>query len=152
MVVPPVVPPAVPPPAESGDVRYVREERVVADPVAPLAGDVEVNAVHEEERVRVLADGTVLRETDRVEQHSRFRDWLPWLLLALLGLLIAIGLIVWYVERSSTRAVPAVVGLRIDAAVARLQQDAFKAEITRQSNARPAGIGRTEPGSLDPPR
>ena len=72
--------------------------------------------------------------------HSRFRDRLPWLLLALLGLLLAIGLIVWYVERSSTRTVPAVVGLRIDSAVARLQQDGFKAEITRQSNARPAGV------------
>ena len=139
LVVPPVVPPVSPSP-EPGDVHYVREERVVADPVAPLAGDVDVNAVHEEERVRVLADGTVLRETDRIEQRSRFRDWLPWLLLALLGLLIAVGLIVWYVGRSSTKTVPAVVGLRIDAAVSRLQQDGFKVQIARQSNARPAGV------------
>jgi beta-lactam-binding protein with PASTA domain len=136
---PPLVPPVVPP-LEPGDVGYVREERVVVDPAPPLAGDVDVHAVHEEERVRVLADGTVLRETDRIEQRSRFRDWLPWLLLTLLGLLIAIGLIIWYVERSSSQTVPAVVGLRIDAAVSRLQQDAFKAQIARQSNTRPAGV------------
>ena len=135
LVVPPVVPPVGP-----GDVRYVSEERVIVDPVAPLAGDVDVNALHEEERVRVLADGTVLRETDRIEQRSRFRDWLPWLLLALVALLIAIGLIIWYVGRSSSKTVPAVVGLRVDAAVSRLQQDGFKVQIARQSNARPAGV------------
>jgi beta-lactam-binding protein with PASTA domain len=133
-------PPLVVPPVAPVDVSYVREERVVDDPRAPLAGDVDVNAVHEEERVRVLPDGSVLRETDRVEQRSRFRDWLPWLLLALVGLLIAIGLIVWYVGRSSSRTVPAVVGLRIDAAVSRLQQDGFKVQIARQTNARAAGI------------
>lgn len=135
IVVPPVVPPA-----EPSEVRYVREERVIADPVTPLAGDVDVNAVHEEERVRVLPDGTVLRETDRIEQRSRFRDWLPWLLLALVGLLLAIGLIIWYAGRSSSKTVPAVVGLRVDAAVSRLQQDGFKVAIARQSNARPAGV------------
>jgi beta-lactam-binding protein with PASTA domain len=106
----------------------------------PLAGDVDVNAVHEEERVRVLADGTVLRETDRIEQRSHFRDWLPWLLLALVALVIAIGLVIWYVGRSSSKTVPAVVGLRIDAAVSRLQQGGFKVQIARQSNARPAGV------------
>jgi beta-lactam-binding protein with PASTA domain len=133
-------PPLVVPPVAPGEVRYVREERVVGDPVAPLAGEVDVNAVHEEERVRVLADGSVLRETDRIEQRSRFRDRLPWLLLALVGLLIAIGLIIWYVGRSSSKTVPAVVGLRIDAAVSRLQQDGFKVQIARQSNARAAGV------------
>jgi beta-lactam-binding protein with PASTA domain len=135
-----VVAPPVVPPSEARDVRYVREERVIPDPVVASAGGVDVNAVHEEERVRVLADGTVLRETERVEQRSRFRDWLPWLLLALVGLLIAIGLIIWYVGRSSSKTVPAVVGLRIDAAVSRLEQDGFKVLIARQSNARPAGV------------
>jgi beta-lactam-binding protein with PASTA domain len=135
------VPPVPPvPPVAPVDVSYVREERVVDDPRAPLAGDVDVNAVHEEERVQVLPDGSILRETDRVEQRSRFRDWLPWLLLALVGLLIVIGLIVWYVGRSSSKTVPAVVGLRIDAAVSRLQQDGFKVQIARQTNARAAGV------------
>lgn len=139
---PPVDPddPLVVPPTDPADVRYVREERVIADGAAPVAGDVDVNAVHEEERVRVLPDGTVLRETDRVEERSRFRDWLPWLLLALVGLAILIGLIVWYVNRSSSKAVPAVVGLRVDAAVSRLQDDGFKVQIVRQSNARAAGV------------
>jgi beta-lactam-binding protein with PASTA domain len=128
------------PPVAPGDVRYVREERVVEDPLAPPVGDVDVNAVHEEERVGVLPDGSVLRETDRIEQRSHFRDRLPWVLLALVGLLIAIGLVIWYVGRSSSKTVPAVVGLRIDAAVSRLQQGGFKVQIARQSNARAAGV------------
>jgi beta-lactam-binding protein with PASTA domain len=141
LVEPPLVdPPLVVPPVVPGDVRYVREERVIADGPVPLAGDVDVNAVHEEERVRVLADGTVLREVDRVEQRSRFRDWLPWLLLAVVGLVLAVGLLVWYLNRSSSKPVPAVVGLRLDAALSRLQQDGFKVQVTRQSNARPAGV------------
>ncbi len=137
---PPDEPPLVVPPAAPGDVRYVREERVIDDGPAPLAGDLDVNAVHEEERVRVLPDGTVLRESDRIEQRSRFRDWLPWLLLALVGLILAVGLIVWYVSRSSSKAVPAVVGLRVDAAVTKLQDDGFKVQIVRQSNAHAAGV------------
>jgi beta-lactam-binding protein with PASTA domain len=132
--------PLVVPPIEPGDVRYVREERVIADPVVPPAADVDVNTVHEEERVRVLADGTVIREVDRVEQRSHFRDRLPWLLLTLVVLILLIGAVVWYATRSSSKTVPALVGLRIDGAVARLQQDGFKAQIARQSNARPAGV------------
>jgi beta-lactam-binding protein with PASTA domain len=133
-------PPLVVPPIAPGDVRYVRDERVVEDPLSAPVGEVDVNAVHEEERVRVLPDGSVLRETDRIEQRSHFRDWLPWLLLALVGLLIAIGLVIWYVGRSSSKSVPAVVGLRIDTAVSRLQQDGFKVQIARQSNAHAAGV------------
>jgi hypothetical protein len=141
LIPPPVDPRIVPPPAVPVDeVHVVREERVVADDGVPLAADADVNVVHEEERVRVMADGSVLREVDRVEQRSRFRDWLPWLLLALLGLVIAVGLIVWYVSRSDSKAVPAVVGLRIDAAVSRLEQDGFKTQIARQTNPRPAGV------------
>lgn len=141
--VPPVDPDeplVVVPPNDPAEARYVREERVITGGPAPLASDADVSAVHEEERVRVLPDGTVLREVDRVEQRSRFRDWLPWLLLALVGLAILIGLIVWYANRSSSKAVPAVVGLRVDAAVARLQNDGFKVQIVRQSSARPAGV------------
>lgn len=131
----------IPPPDDPEEpVRYVYEEPVVGDPLAPPAREVDVDAVHEEERVRVLPDGSVLRETDRVEQRSRFRDRLPWLLLALVGLLIAIGLVIWYVGRTSSKTVPPVVGLRIDTAVSRLQQDGFKLQIARQSNARPAGV------------
>jgi beta-lactam-binding protein with PASTA domain len=140
-VPPPVDPdrvdPLIPPVEE---VRVVREEHVVVDDAAPRAADADVNVMHEEERVRVLADGSVLREVDRVEQRSRFRDRLPWLLLALAGLIVAVGLIVWYVDRASTKTVPAVVGLKIDAAVARLEQDGFKTQIARQTNARLAGV------------
>ncbi|MDX6567780.1 MAG: eukaryotic-like serine/threonine-protein kinase [Gaiellales bacterium] len=119
------------------------ETRIMPPPRAapPLPAADEVNVVHEEERVRVLADGTVLRETDRVEQEqSWFRRYLPWLLIALLGLLIIIGLVLWYVTKSDNKSVPTVVGLRVDDAVNRMQNDGFKVQIARQSNPRPAGV------------
>ena len=109
--------------------------------VPPAAGpDADVNVVHEQERTRVLADGTVVRDTDRVEQQSRVRELLPWILIALLAAVIVGGLAAWYFTRSESKAVPAVLGLRIDEAVTRLQADGFKAEIARQSNAKAPGI------------
>jgi beta-lactam-binding protein with PASTA domain len=107
------------------------------DPVIPPA---DTDVVHEEERTRVLADGTRLREVDRIEQRSRTRELLPWILIALLLALIVGGFAVWYFTRSSTKPVPAVVGLRIDNAVTRLQGDGFKVQIARQSNAKRAGV------------
>jgi beta-lactam-binding protein with PASTA domain len=98
------------------------------------------DAVHEEERTRVLPDGTRIREVDRVEQHSGMRERLPWILIALLVVLIVGGVAVWYFTRSSTKPVPAVVGLRIDNAVTRLQADGFKVQIVRQSNAKQPGV------------
>jgi len=106
----------------------------------PPGADADVNVVHQEERTRVLADGTVVQEGYRVEQQSRMRERLPWILIALLLALLVGGFAVWYLTRSSTKPVPAVVGLRIDEAVTRLQSDGFKAEIARQSNAKPPGV------------
>jgi eukaryotic-like serine/threonine-protein kinase len=109
--------------------------------VPPLGDADELNVVHEEERTRVLPDGTVLHETDRVEQkQSRFRELLPWILIAVLGVIILVGLIVWYTTRSDTKAVPNVVGLQVDDAVNRMQADGFKTQIARQANDHAAGI------------
>ena len=128
---------AVPPRPDPDAVHIVHEEeRVGALPDAD-----EVNVLHEEERVRVLPDGTVLRERDRIEQEqSWFRRYLPWILIAILGLVIIAGLALWYVTRSDTKTVPSVVGLQSDAAVNRLQNDGFKVQIVRQSSTGPAGV------------
>jgi beta-lactam-binding protein with PASTA domain len=123
---------SVPPPVDP------ENDPLIVPPVQP--DEVDVRAVHEEERVRVLPDGSVLREVDRVEQRSSFRDRLPWILLALAAVIIVVGGVVWYATRSSSKTVPSVVGLRIDAAVTRLQSDGFKVQLQRQSNARAAGI------------
>ena len=53
-----------------------------ARPVTPVILPPDSEVVHEEERTSVLADGTRLREVDRVEQRSRTRERLPWILIA----------------------------------------------------------------------
>jgi serine/threonine-protein kinase len=71
---------------------------------------------------------------------SRFREYLPWALIAILGVLLLGVLGIWYFTRGSdSRAVPAVVGLKIDDAVARLQDDGFRVATQRQSNVRASG-------------
>lgn len=122
-------------PAEETRVQQLR-----AVPPPPPGGDADVNVVHQEERTRVLADGTVVQEGYRVEQQSRMRERLPWILIVLLLALLVAGFAAWYLTRSETKPVPAVVGLRIDDAVSRLQADGFKVEIARQSNAKAPGI------------
>ena len=110
-------------------------------PVPPLGDADEVSAVHEEERTRVLPDGTVVHETDRVEQkQSRFRELLPWILIAVVGVIILVGLIVWYTTRSDNKTVPNVVGLQVDDAVNRMQAQGFKTQIARQPNSHPVGV------------
>ena len=103
--------------------------------------DADVSVSHEEERVRVLPDGTVLRETDRVEeQQSWFRRNLPWVLIGVLLVIIAAALVVWLVTRSDSKSVPTVVGMQSDDAINHLQDDGFKVQITRAPNARAVGI------------
>jgi beta-lactam-binding protein with PASTA domain len=109
-------------------------------PVDPVLLPPDSEVVHEEERTSVLANGTRLREVDRIEHRSRTREMLPWILIALLLALLVGGFAVWYFTRSSTKPVPAVVGLRIDNAVTRLQADGFKVQIARQSNAKAPGV------------
>lgn len=119
-------------------IQPARREPVIVPPGDDPAADVDI--VQQQERTRTLPDGTVVREGYRVEQHSRMRERLPWILTALLLALLIGGAAVWYFTRASTKPVPAVVGLRIDAAVTRLQDDGFKTQIARQSNAKPAGV------------
>lgn len=119
------------------------EPRVYPPRAVPPLNDpaADVHAVHEQERVRVLPDGSVVRETDRVEhEQSWFRRNLPWLLMGVCLVLLVGGLVIWYVTRADNKTVPTVIGLQVDAAINRLQDDGFKVQIHRQPNdTRPAG-------------
>ena len=135
--------------------RAVREQRVV---IPPAAAGVTPGAVHEEERVGVGPDGSVVREYDRVEQppvDQRRNRW-PWIISAILLLILA-GLAIWYFTKSSQSTVTPVMGQTSVTAVSRLEQDGFKTQIIRRVSGRrpgtvvgeqPAGGSKADKGSL----
>ncbi len=118
--------------------RVVREEVIV--PPAASEG-ISAGAVHEEERVGVLRDGSVLREYDRIEQPPvvERRNWWPWLVSGLL-LLVLIGLGIWYFTRDEKATVSSVVGQPVGSAVTRLEQDGFKTSIIHRTGGAKAGV------------
>ena len=134
--------------------RVVREERVVVPPGDP---GVTPGAVHEEERVGVLPDGSVVREFDRIEQPPvDRRNWVPWAIAVVLLIVLA-GLAIWYFARDEKATVAPVIGQTSTTAVTRLQQDGFKTQIVRRVSVRrpgtvvgeqPAGGSKAAKGSL----
>jgi beta-lactam-binding protein with PASTA domain len=149
-------PPAVTQPPDETLVqeRVVREDQVIV----PADADITPGAVHEEERVGFRRDGSVVRELDRVEQPpvDRRRNWWPWVISAIL-LLVLVALAIWYFTRDAKQTVTPVVGQVAPAAVLHLQQDGFKTQIIRRVSARrpgtvvgeqPAGGSKADNGSL----
>jgi beta-lactam-binding protein with PASTA domain len=136
--------------------RVVREDRVVMVP--PIDSSITPGAVHEEERVGVLRDGSVVREFDRVEQPpvDRRRNWWPWAISAVL-LLVLIAITIWYVTRDQKATVTPVIGQASTSAVTRLQEDGFKTQVIRRVSTRrpgtvvgeqPAGGRKADKGTL----
>ena len=116
--------------------RVVREDVVVP----PQADGVAPGVVHEEERVGVARDGSVVREYDRIEQPPvERRNWWPWLPSGIL-LLVLIGLGIWYFTRDEKATVSSVVGQPVASAVTRLEQDGFKTSVTHRAGAAKVGI------------
>jgi eukaryotic-like serine/threonine-protein kinase len=119
--------------------REVEVERVVSTgpPVPPDDQAVSPRIVTENERVRVEDDGTVSRRVDRVEQEPVVRRRSSGLVPALLIILaLALGVIAaaWYFSKSDTKEVPSVVGLPLDTAVSRVQDEGFKSDIVSEPN------------------
>jgi beta-lactam-binding protein with PASTA domain len=126
--------------------------------VPPAEPGVIPGAVREEERIGVRADGSVVREYDRVEQPpvDLRRNWWPWAISAVL-LLILVGLAVWYFTKDEKATVAPVIGQTAPSAVTRLQQDGFKTQVVRRVSGRrpgtvvgeqPAGGSKADKGAL----
>jgi serine/threonine-protein kinase len=106
----------------------------------PYEEEAESVVIHESERVEGMPDGSVERETVRVEEHPKKpRNWIPIALGALL-LLLAAGAAAWYfLADEDTRSVPTVEGLPVDQAVERLEDDGFDVDAATEPNDAPTG-------------
>jgi len=124
----PALPPEAVPPHPLGD------DVILDEPAGP-------RVVTENERVRVAEDGAVVRELDRVEHEPprRRRSGLVPALLVILAIALAAIAAAWYFSRSTTSTVPGVQGMPLDQAVARVQDEGFKADIVSQVNDAPDG-------------
>lgn len=133
-------------------VAYVRDDRTTSIAPAPgpgpVAGEVVeeggARIVSEDERVRTLADGTVVSHRDRVEHEPPRRRVvggpatplaLAVLVLALLGTLAA----AWYLTQDEQVAVPDVVGLQESEAVAALGDEGLESDVTGAPSDEPLG-------------
>jgi eukaryotic-like serine/threonine-protein kinase len=138
--------------SEKIEVERVEVHRDPVEPVGhPIAPGEEIEEelvpghVVERERLERGPDGTLERRLDRVEhapvrRRRRIYDIGPVLLLILA---LALGAIAaaWYFTRSDEKPVTDVVGLQADDAVSRLQDDGFKADISReQDSTQPEGV------------
>jgi serine/threonine-protein kinase len=107
------------------------------DPRDPRPGD---------EPVVRPGDETVVERRAPVEETAIVRRrrpgppvlW-PWLLLLLLGVLVALGAVWYFTTRDTTKTVPDVVGNTLETAVSRLEEEGFKTDIARANSERPAG-------------
>ena len=128
--------------------RVLPDEVIPPPPGGPLDPLVPT-VVTEDERVVVEPDGAVRRQAERVEYapERRRRNWLVPALLIVLAIALAAIAAAWYFSQSDTASVPSVVGLPLDSAVTRLEDDGFKADIVSQPNEAAQGtVFRAEPG------
>jgi serine/threonine-protein kinase len=125
-------------PADAVEVEHVVTTNLPPVPADPLDAGAPVvpTVVTENERVALEPDGSVSRQAERVEYapERRRRNGLVPALLIILAIALAAIAAAWYFSRSDTATVPSVVGLPLDSAVTRLEDDGFKADIVSQPN------------------
>lgn len=127
------------------------EPRVAPPPGAAPPGDPELEqgVVHENEVIRRRADGSIERDQVRQVQRRRLPTDNAALWLLLLLLLAAAGLGAWwYFTQATTAEVPAVEGLTVDEATARLSEEGLRADVsTEPSDAREGTVFEQDPAA-----
>ena len=112
----------------------VLEEVVPPPPDAAMGG--REHPSERDEFVYIAADGTVVRQAERVDQASvrRPRSGLWAALLVILALALGAVAAAWYLTLDDNTDVPSVIGMPLDDAVARVEDDGFKSSIVSQPN------------------
>ena len=122
-----------PPPRDPGN---PDDETVIVPPDRSVEDTVISDAWEPETQVFV-EQGTVVEETEPVPP-KRPLLW-PWLLLLLVAVLAGLGAYLYFTQQDES-TVPAVTGMRQEAAEAAVRDAGLEPETTRQESSKPAGL------------
>ena len=131
----------------SDDETRIERVEVTDSTISPLPGDLppgsperEQGVVRETETVRQRADGAIETERYRTEDRRRAsRDQVGIWLAVFAALLLAGAGAWWLLTREDSRDVPAVEGLAVEDAVARLEDDGFDSDTVTSESDEPEG-------------
>ena len=125
-----------PPPRDPDDPRVPVDDETVIVPPDRSVDDTVISDAWGPESDVFVEEGTVVEETEPVPP-KRPLLW-PWLLALLVAVLAGIGAYLYFTQQNES-TVPAVTGMRQEAAEAAVRDAGLEPETTRQESSKPAG-------------
>src|SRR6188472_2149734 len=126
-----------PPPRDAEDPRVPADDETVVVPPDRSVEDTVISDAWGPESEVFVEDGTVVEETEAVPP-KRPLLW-PWLLALLVAVLAGIGAYLYFTQQDES-TVPAVTGMRQEAAETAVRDAGLEPETTRQDSSKPAGL------------
>jgi len=126
-----------PPPRNPDDPRVPADDETVVVPPDRSVDDTVISDAWGPESDVFVEEGTVVEETEAVPP-KRPLLW-PWLLALLVAVLAGLGAYLYFTQQDES-TVPAVTGMRQEAAETAVRDAGLEPETTRQESSKPAGL------------